>query len=67
MTELPDSDKESEIEGNLGNSRFRASGDAVEQLLRYIGPALVWPVIASAAAIVIIAVGFVLSWTVFQQ
>ena len=67
MTESPDADKESEIEGNLGSNRFRASGDAVEQLLRYIGPALVWPVIASAAAIVIIAVGFVLSWTVFQQ
>ena len=67
MTEPPDSDKDSEIEGNLGNSRFRASGDAVEQLLKYIGPALVWPVIASAAAIVIIAVGLVLSWTVFQQ
>lgn len=67
MTESPDTEKDSEIEGNLGNSRFRASGDAVDKLLGYIGPALVWPVIASAAAIVIIAVGFVLSWTVFQQ
>lgn len=67
MTDTPDSDKDSEIEGNLGGNRFRASGDAVEQLLRHIGPALVWPVIASAAAIVIMAVGFVLSWTVFQQ
>ena len=67
MTDTPDNRSENQIEGNLGSSRFRASGDAVEQLLRYIGPALVWPVIASAAAIVIIAVGFVLSWTVFQQ
>lgn len=67
MTPPPDSDNDTEIEGSFGNNRFRASGDAVEQLLRYIGPALVWPVIASAAAIVIIAVGFVLSWTVFQE
>jgi hypothetical protein len=67
MTDKPDSQSDNQIEGSLGNSRFRASGDAVEQLLKYIGPALVWPVIASAAAIVIIAVGFVLSWTVFQQ
>ena len=67
MTESLDNRGENQIEGNLGSNRFRASGDAVEQLLRYIGPALVWPVIASAAAIVIIAVGFVLSWTVFQQ
>lgn len=67
MTEPPDSRSENQIEGNLGSNRFRASGDAVEQLLRYIGPALVWPVIASAAAIVIIAVGFVLSWTVFRS
>ena len=67
MTDTPDNRSENQIEGNLGSSRFRASGDAVEQLLKYIGPALVWPVIASAAAIVIIAVGFVLSWTVFQQ
>ena len=67
MTDTPDSRSDNQIEGNLGSSRFRASGDAVEQLLKYIGPALVWPVIASAAAIVIIAVGFVLSWTVFQQ
>jgi hypothetical protein len=67
MTEPPDNRSDNQIEGNLGNNRFRASGDAVEQLLRYIGPALVWPVIASAAAIVIIAVGFVLSWTVFRS
>ena len=66
MTDTPDNRSENQIEGNLGSSRFRASGDAVEQLLKYIGPALVWPVIASAAAIVIIAVGFVLSWTVFR-
>jgi len=67
MTDTPDNRSDNQIEGNLGNSRFRASGDAVEQLLKYIGPALVWPVIASAAAIVIIAVGFVLSWTVFRS
>ena len=67
MTDTPDNRSENQIEGNLGSSRFRASGDAVEQLLKYIGPALVWPVIASAAAIVIIAVGFVLSWTVFRS
>ena len=67
MTDTPDDRSDNQIEGNLGNSRFRASGDAVDKLLGYIGPALVWPVIASAAAIVIIAVGFVLSWTVFRS
>jgi hypothetical protein len=62
--EQPDDD--STIEATVRGSTVKASGAAVDKLLQHVGPALKWPILASAAGIVILAIGLFLKWTVFQ-
>jgi hypothetical protein len=54
------------IEATVRGSTVKASGAAVDKLLQHVGPALKWPIIASAVAIVIVALGLFCKWTVFQ-
>jgi hypothetical protein len=60
------SDDDSTIEATVRGSTVKASGAAVDKLLQHVGPALKWPILASAAGIVILAIGLFLKWTVFQ-
>jgi hypothetical protein len=59
-------DEDSSIEATVRGSTVKASGAAVDKLLQHVGPALKWPIIASAVAIVIVALGLFCKWTVFQ-
>jgi hypothetical protein len=59
-------DDDSSLEATVRGSTVKASGAAVDKLLQHVGPALKWPIIASAVAIVILAIGLFLKWTVFQ-
>jgi hypothetical protein len=54
------------IEATVRGSTVKASGAAVDKLLQHVGPSLKWPILASAAGIVILAVGLFLKWTIFQ-
>jgi hypothetical protein len=59
-------DDDSSLEATVRGSTVKASGAAVDKLLQHVGPALKWPILASAAGIVILAIGLFLKWTVFQ-
>jgi hypothetical protein len=59
-------DEDSSIEATVRGSTVKASGAAVDKLLQHVGPALKWPIIASAVAIVIVALGLFCKWTIFQ-
>jgi hypothetical protein len=59
-------DDDGSLRATVRGSTVEASGKAVDKLLQHVGPALKWPIIASAVAIVILALGLFCKWTIFQ-